>query len=114
MFSSLLDHDPEILSSSFTFGRTRASSVLLSLHHDLASVVDIDAALRRLAAELATVQRVPSLTPSPSPKGEGSSYTCCLIVAKVELEGADAGDALSPALMLLSRNRVGIIEISCC
>ena len=39
----LLNHNLELRSSSFTFGRTRTSSVLHSLNHDLFTVDDVDA-----------------------------------------------------------------------
>lgn len=38
---SSLNHDLELRSSSFTFGRARASSALLSLYHDLTTAYDI-------------------------------------------------------------------------
>ena len=47
----------------------------LLLNHDLFTIIDIHALLCRLAAELAPIQRIPSLTPGPSPVGEGSSYS---------------------------------------
>ena len=40
----LLYHDLELRSSSFTFGRTRTRSVLLSLNHDLLAILDVEAA----------------------------------------------------------------------
>ena len=44
--SSLFDYDFELRSSSFPFGKTRASSVLLSLNHDLFTIHDIEALCR--------------------------------------------------------------------
>jgi len=38
----LPNHDLELHSSSLTLGRTRASSVLLSLNHDLVAILDIE------------------------------------------------------------------------
>ena len=68
---NLFYHDLELRSSSFTFGKatgrrasgngTRASSVLLSLNHDLVSVVDIDTLRAGLAHDAATVKRVPRI-----------------------------------------------------
>jgi len=55
----LLNHDLELCSSSFTFGRTRASSILLSLNHDNFTILCIQSFLRRLATELPTVEGVP-------------------------------------------------------
>ena len=39
---ALLHHDLELCSSSFTFGRTRTSSVLHSLNHDLFAIDNVD------------------------------------------------------------------------
>ena len=57
MFSKtcLLDHDLELCSSSFTFGRVRASSTLRSLNHDLFTITDVKAlawAIYALALEV--------------------------------------------------------------
>ena len=41
----LLHKNLELRSSSFTFGRTRASSVLLSLNQDLLAINDVNASL---------------------------------------------------------------------
>ena len=43
----LLNHDLELRSSSFTFGKTQTSLVFLSLNHDLFTILDIDS-MRRL------------------------------------------------------------------
>ncbi len=40
--SILSNHDVELRSKSFTFGKTWASSVLLSLNHDFSAWVDVD------------------------------------------------------------------------
>lgn len=44
-----LNHDLELRSSSFTLGRVRACSTLLSLNHDLFPTLNIDAVSRRNA-----------------------------------------------------------------
>ena len=75
----------------------------LLLNDCLFAIVDIDAALSRLAVELATIERVPSLTPGPSPKGEGSSYTCCHIVSEVNVERRDEGRSLCVAAAYKAR-----------
>ena len=53
----LSNHDIELRSSSFMFGRTQASLVLLSLNHDLVTITDVKA-LARLGNALA-LQGVP-------------------------------------------------------
>ena len=55
----LLNHDLGLCPSSFTFGKAQTSLAFHSLNHDLFTIIDIDAANRRLATELATVERVP-------------------------------------------------------
>ena len=58
---NLFYHDLELRSSSFPFGRAQASLPLLSLNHDLAAIIHVDAGLRGLADELAAIQRVPRI-----------------------------------------------------
>ena len=40
---TLLYQNPELCSSSFTFGRAQASLAILSLNHDLATIPDVEA-----------------------------------------------------------------------
>ena len=47
--------------SSFPLGRTRASSVLLSLNHDLVTVVDVDSLCRGLLGKWHAADVVPAL-----------------------------------------------------
>jgi len=54
----LFYHDPELRSSSLPFGRPRASSGLLSLNHDLATAIHVNALGHRLTVELTTVEGV--------------------------------------------------------
>ena len=56
--NTLLQDYFELRSSSFTFGRTQASSVLLSLNHDLASVHNVNTWGRRYAIEFTSAEVV--------------------------------------------------------
>ena len=51
----------ELRSSSFPFGRTRASSILLSLNHDLFTFKYVYTLSGRLAVQSAAVERIPTV-----------------------------------------------------
>ena len=53
---NLFNHDLELRSSSFPFGRAQASLALLSLNHDLAAVIDIETLGSGLAVETYAVE----------------------------------------------------------
>lgn len=69
---SLFHHHLELRSSSLTFGRTGASSVLLSLNHDLLAVLDINALRQSAIRHFATVERVDVTTLFALQRGVGS------------------------------------------
>ena len=86
----LFNHDLELCSSSFTFGRTRASSILLSLNHDLFTIFYIYAVLRGLLREFPTIESEPSTVRIRVIREIRGRYSCAL-VAEVQLEGAGIG-----------------------
>ena len=51
----------ELRSGSFPFGRTRASSILLSLNHNLFTFKYVHALSAGLAVEAAAVKRIPTV-----------------------------------------------------
>ena len=58
-------------------------------NHYLFAIVDIDAALRRLAVEAATVEGVPRIARIRGIREIRSYNSRCLVVAEVQVEGAD-------------------------
>ena len=59
VLSKLTSSCLELRSSSFTFGRTRVSSVLRSLHHDLFTVLDIETWLGGSTQHRLAIERIP-------------------------------------------------------
>jgi hypothetical protein len=94
MILRLLNHDFELHSNPFTFGRIQTSLILLSLNHDFTSVVYVDAFLSRHGGEATTIEIVPN--PIQTFPGEGfctislrgeASDARSLFVVDVENEG---------------------------